>query len=451
MAAAPPIAPPAAAPAPAPAANGAFELQPIAESSLADLDMSLVREYMRTSDHRRPGSSVADLDPHEALRVLRAVDGPPGRERLTVLGALFFGVEPGRLLVQSKVRFVEFPGTDTAGIGDGVSFRYSEEFEGTVPELIARMERLHKERLAPGVLADGFRVEELPVLPLLALREAMVNAVCHRDYALAGANIQVRLFADRLEVQSPGGLPDPVTVENLLDESYARNPRLADMLRDLGYVERHGLGIDNIVRSMKAAHLPPPEFSDSASSFTVTLRFRAAGEPDSGDWLTGIGAEGLPEADRRALLLARRVGAISGSDYRALNLAGGPDSEERLRELVRDGWLVQLGTGEGATFALGPRAGSKAAAPTADTPVPVALLDSLPKTQRRVLEILSRHGRLRAGEVLELSGLRDRRTIQRALAALTERGLLLRRASSPTDPNASYEVVPEGAGVLDDD
>ncbi|NIV33414.1 MAG: transcriptional regulator, partial [Anaerolineae bacterium] len=77
-----------------------------------------------------------------------------------------------------------------------------------------------------------------------------MNAVSHRDYALEGSFIQVRLFADRLEVQSPGGLGGHVTVDNILYEQYTRNPHIVRLMEDLGYVERRGLGVDQMIRTM---------------------------------------------------------------------------------------------------------------------------------------------------------------------------------------------------------
>jgi ATP-dependent DNA helicase RecG len=421
-----------------------YELHVLSGTTTRDLDAELVREYVRGSTRRRASSPLSENNVLDVMRTLKAVDGPPGRERLTVLGGLFFGQQPERLVVQSKVRFVEFPGTEVASGGEKMAYRYSEEVTGTITQLIARMERIHKERLAPGVLADGFRVEELPAVPLFALREAMVNAVCHRDYSLVGANIQVRLFADRLEVQSPGGLPGPVTVDNILTESYARNPRVADILRDMGYVERHGLGIDNMITSMEGAHLPAPEFSNSATSFTVTLRFRPSDEADPESWLADIGAANLENGQQKALVFARRVGRVVAADYRSFSGVDLEEAERRLRVLVRDGWLVQIGTRDDAYYALGPAAGCVAglandASGEAIT-LPQSALESLSASQRRIFDIVARHGKVKASEVLEISALKDRRTIQRALAALTQGGFVIRRASSPTDPNASYEV-----------
>jgi len=417
-----------------------YELHVLPGTSARDVDISLVREYIQGSMRRRPLAALSEVADTDVLRDLRAIEGAVGRERLTVLGGLFFALQPERLVVQSKVRFVEFPGTEVASPSEKVAYRYTEEVTGTIPQLIARVERLHRERLAPGVLADGFRVEEVPSVPLFALREAIVNAVCHRDYSLVGANIQVRLFADRLEVQSPGGLPEPVTVDNILTESYARNPRVADMLRDLGYVERHGLGIDNMIQSMTEAHLPPPEFSNCATSFTVTLRFRSPDESDPESWIGDIGATALSHGQQKALVFARRMGRILGGDYQPMNLVDGDEAERELRSLVRGGWLVQNGTGSQAFYTLGPNAGIAATPEDAAATLPATVLEALPLSQRRILEIVLRHRKVKASEVLEISGLKDRRTVQRTLAALTERGLLTRRASSPTDPNATYEV-----------
>jgi ATP-dependent DNA helicase RecG len=421
-----------------------YELHILPGTSMADVDSALVREYVQGSMRRRTGSPLNEIGVVDVMHALKAINGPPGQERLTVLGGLYFASRPERLVVQSKVRFVEFPGTEVASSGETVTYRYTEEVTGTIPDLIARMEQIHKERLAPGVLADGFRVEEVPSVPLFALREAMVNAVCHRDYSLIGANIQVRLFADRLEVQSPGGLPGPVTVANILTESYARNPRVADILRDLGYVERHGLGIDNMVQSMKDAHLPPPEFANSETSFTVILRFREPDEAAPETWIADIGALTLAPAKRKGLIFTRRMGSMVSTDYQSLNLVDEAEAATQLRALVRDGWLVQSGTRDSASYTLGPRAGSSPAAETGATAaLPAAVLDSLPSAQRRILDIVVRQRKVRASDVLEISGLKDRRTVQRTLATLTERGLLIRRASSRTDPNASYEVNPD--------
>jgi ATP-dependent DNA helicase RecG len=153
-----------------------------------------------------------------------------------------------------------------------------------------------------------------------------------------------------------------VTVANILTESYARNPRVADILRDLGYVERHGLGIDNMVQSMKDAHLPPPEFANTDTSFTVILRFREPDQAPPEAWIADIGAMALAPEHRKALVFTRRMGRMAKTDYESLNLVGADEAETHLRTLVRYGWLQQSGTRGDAYYTLGPRGGGSAGA-----------------------------------------------------------------------------------------
>ena len=118
----------------------------------------------------------------------------------------------------------------------------------------------------------GLTHQEAPEYPLEAVRELLVNAVAHRDYNLQGDNIHLFIFADRLEVQSPGGLPGPVTLHNLLDARFARNAVITQVLSDLGFVERLGYGLDRVIESLKKCQAARPRFEEIAGSFRVTLQ-----------------------------------------------------------------------------------------------------------------------------------------------------------------------------------
>ena len=106
------------------------------------------------------------------------------------------------------------------------------------------------------------------------MREAIVNAVAHRDYAIRGDDIRVLMFSDHMEVYSPGRLPGHVTLDNLVTERFSRNEAIVQALSDLGFVERLGYGIDRMVASMAEAGLPPPTFEETVAGFRVTLRGR---------------------------------------------------------------------------------------------------------------------------------------------------------------------------------
>jgi ATP-dependent DNA helicase RecG len=113
-------------------------------------------------------------------------------------------------------------------------------------------------------LIEGVLRREIPEYPSKALREAIANAVAHRDYSsyVRGSYIQVRMFADRLEIQSPGGLFGNVSVENIEEENSTRNARLMRIMEDMHIVENRGSGIKAMLRSMRQASLEPPGFDD---------------------------------------------------------------------------------------------------------------------------------------------------------------------------------------------
>jgi len=109
--------------------------------------------------------------------------------------------------------------------------------------------------------------------PQEALREVLANAVAHRDYSsnAVGSQVQIKMFANRLEVISPGGLHGIVNVDNIEDEASTRNARLMRIMEDMRVVENRGSGINAILSAMREANLEPPTFVDRRTSFCVTL------------------------------------------------------------------------------------------------------------------------------------------------------------------------------------
>jgi ATP-dependent DNA helicase RecG len=124
-------------------------------------------------------------------------------------------------------------------------------------------------RFEPGVMT---RLDE-PLFPTLALREALVNAICHRDYSIVGGAISIGIFDDRLEITSTGTLPFGLTVEDLKREhtSKPRNPLLAEVFFRRGLIERWGRGTQKIVSLCVEAGHPEPEFEERSGE--VVVRF----------------------------------------------------------------------------------------------------------------------------------------------------------------------------------
>ncbi|GHU74091.1 hypothetical protein FACS189450_14640 [Spirochaetia bacterium] len=114
---------------------------------------------------------------------------------------------------------------------------------------------------------------EIPEIPYEALREAVINAVIHRDYFEKGANVMVEIFDDRVEIVSPGGLPRGLKVENFGKESVLRNPNIANIMQRLEYIEKMGTGILRMQKMLADVGLPPLKYEFSTFVHAIFYRF----------------------------------------------------------------------------------------------------------------------------------------------------------------------------------
>jgi predicted HTH transcriptional regulator len=197
-----------------------------------------------------------------------------------------------------------------------------------------------------GTRSESARAPVRDEIPSDVIREAIVNAVAHRDYTSAGA-VQVSVFADLVEVWNPGVLPAPLTMESLRHPhgSIARNHRLCDGLFLGQYIEKYGTGTLMMIRESLAHHLPEPGFAQRGGEFTITL-WR--------DWLTeevmlGLG---LNERQRQALAAIKKSAVLTNADYQKLARASRPTVIRDLADLVAKGVLSRRGAARGAFYVL---------------------------------------------------------------------------------------------------
>jgi ATP-dependent DNA helicase RecG len=182
--------------------------------------------------------------------------------------------------------------------------------------------------------------------PFEAVRELLVNAVAHRDYNLQGDNIHVNIFADRLEISSPGNLPGPVTLENLLKARFARNAVISQVLSDLGFVERLGYGLDRVVEVTRNAGLLPPQFAEVAGTFRVTLfsSLHAAGSDGRLPDLSAYVDLDLNSRQQMALAQLAKNKRINSHEYQALCSDVHAETLRRdLADLVERGIVIKVG------------------------------------------------------------------------------------------------------------
>jgi ATP-dependent DNA helicase RecG len=171
----------------------------------------------------------------------------------------------------------------------------------------------------------------------------LVNAIAHRDYNQGGDGIHIHLFQDRLEIHSPGGLPGPVNLNNLLTARFSRNPIITQVLADMGFVERLGYGINRVMRAMEQHGLSPPRFEEVGGTFRVKLyNTPRAGLPKVvKDDLIRLN---LNIRQEKAVAHLVEKGRIKNRTYQELCPDVSPETLRRdLVDLVKKGVLIKVG------------------------------------------------------------------------------------------------------------
>lgn len=342
---------------------GDYEAESVPGAVMDDFDPAIVSEYIQKREERTRRRIAISQD--QLLREIGALDH---KNQPTVAGILLFGKNPQAFVPQSGIVFVKFPGVEPRGEGGRVGYGRREEIGGPLARVIERAYQVTVEEMRVGAVVKGLERQEVLEYPEFAVREALVNAVCHRDYRLRGRRIEIRKFADRLEITSPGGLAGYITLDNIIEEHFSRNPRIVQGLFQWGYIEELGLGVDRMIDDLTAAGHPPPKFNATGYSFGVVMSNRREQRRPSHATLTppppavksapaGAPAspppEGLNERQLRAMHYLGDHGRITNRDFQALC----PDvSAETLRldlvDLVDRGVLMRVGEKKGTYYIL---------------------------------------------------------------------------------------------------
>ncbi len=183
--------------------------------------------------------------------------------------------------------------------------------------------------------------------PLGALREAVINAIVHRDYA-APSNIQVEIYDDRIEIWNPGRLLPGITVEDLYKKehrSVIRNRQIAQVFYDIGYIEKYGSGTIKIIELCKQHGIPLPDFKEVTGGFSVIFRKSVYTE----EYLRDLG---LNERQIKAVMYVKEKGKITNKDYREMTRLSDETVRRDINELVEKGVLLLRGRGRNTHYVL---------------------------------------------------------------------------------------------------
>lgn len=248
-----------------------FEDKPVPDADIDDIDMNFVKAYIDKVGYSK--------SPMEYLLENKGFAKEKNHSfQVSTAAILLFGKNPQLYFPRARVRFIRYEGIREC-VGAQMNVIKDVIFEGNILNMLTKaisyLDTQIKEKTYLG--ADGLFVTE-EEYPKFVRQEIIVNAITHRDYSIRGTDIQIKMFDDRIVVESPGRLPGLVKAGNIRHTHFSRNPKIAEFLRDYNFVKEYGEGVDRMCRELEAAGLQSPEYRLNAFMLQATIRNRLASE-----------------------------------------------------------------------------------------------------------------------------------------------------------------------------
>jgi ATP-dependent DNA helicase RecG len=305
---------------------------PVTNALIDEIDLEKVKQYIesaRDAGRRKISGGEKPLQILEKLEVIK--DG-----KVTWAAILLFYKHPQRFLSQAVIHCGKFK-EETIVVDDRM-------IEGTVIEQIEEaMDFIRKNVNVRFVMTGKPAREEVWDYPLEALREAVINAICHRDYTIP-SNTEVRIYDNELIVWNPGGLPLGLTLEDLYrpHPSVLRNKGIGGIFYDMGLIEQWGSGIDKMRKACVKAGIPEPKFEEH-QGFRVVFRKDIYTE----EYLQKLG---LNERQIKAVMYVKEKGKITNQEFQKLLNVSKRTVTNDLEDLVKRQLFEKVGTRGRGTF-----------------------------------------------------------------------------------------------------
>ncbi|WP_326561476.1 ATP-binding protein [Micromonospora sp. NBC_01796] len=364
--------------------------RPVSDATMADLD-PLESQLLVARVRQRQPRAFAGLSEEQILRRLNVIaDDTEGVTRPTLGGLLSLGAYPQQFFPQLNVTFVAYPGVSAQDIPtNGPRFLDNRSFDGPIPAIVDETVSAILRNTSVRSFVDGRGRADVYDYPAEVVREAVANALLHRDYSpySRGTPVQITLYVDRLVVANPGGLFGAITEDDLGGEGVTstRNPVLAKLLQDVRLpetgrmvCENRASGIPTMLRELRRAGSPLPEFHSRITRFKVIMPRHALLDDETMAWLTGLGQVGLSSTQHLALAEMRAGRTVTNGTMRNLGLEAHRATSE-LSDLVNRGIVVRVGERRHARYLL---------APETATPPPALLAE--PATGSSAEDLVSR-------------------------------------------------------------
>lgn len=241
--------------------ESSFEDEIVLNSSVDDLNIDLLNKYKNNLNSN-----------NTILEILRARNFINEEGHLTKACILLFGLNPTKYLPNARIKVIRYDGK-TQKTGDSLNIIKEFHIEDAIPNMITQAREIVNSQLREFQTLDKegnfIKISEYPEF---AWFEGIVNALTHRNYAIGGDYIRISIYDDRIEIFSPGALPNIVTIENILTTRYSRNPRIARVLSEFGWVKELNEGVKRIFNDMEAFLLNKPTYHEpNNDSVQLTL------------------------------------------------------------------------------------------------------------------------------------------------------------------------------------
>lgn len=308
-----------------------FDTQICKEASLKDIDEDKIRWFLKKAKIERNLDVEPKISVKEILQKLDLLR----ENKPTNAAILLFGKNPQKFFLQAETRCARFKGNKPVK-----PFIDMKLFEGSIIDQVDKALSFILEHISMKIyLAGKPEREERYDYPSDALREAIINAICHRDYANVG-HIQIRIFDDRIEVWNPGLLPEPLTLEDLKrkHKSIPRNPLIAKSFFLIKFIEQWGTGTTDMINMCLDWGLPEPSFEYVTGDFVVTFRNATLTEEQ-------MGKLGLNIRQKRAIEYIKQHDKINRTKYVELNKVSDATAKRDFKRLVDIGVLKSQGSG----------------------------------------------------------------------------------------------------------
>lgn len=293
------------------------------EQAIPDLKSEAI-DFRAASEFFAPYRPVTSA----AWNTLRITTSHQGRQVPTIGGLLLFGKDRFSRFPDAWIQAGRFAGATRVRLLDSVEIR------SMLPRAAEEAVAFARKHLTQESVIEGLRREERWSVPLVAIREAVMNAIVHADYAQQGSPIRLALFDDRIEIENPGLLPFGLTIEDIRQGvSKLRNRVIGRVFHELRLIEQWGSGIQRMTAACQEAGLDVPKLEEIGVHFRVTISCARVGQPRADD------------TDRRILALFADGTALSTAQVAKHVGLSQRATLTRLKALIGRGLLVEIGTG----------------------------------------------------------------------------------------------------------